>query len=162
MTTAAEWDLSAANPQLSRKVLADGTFDYRPLLPSKDLTAGLGCAIRLPIYALHRSYSLARKRDFLRVLFQCLALIRTSSTPLDCCCGELSCGGCHHFAAFAVVTFAQMVLFAMLLGFGIFFLRNIAQVFGQNGFIPVVLAAWGPILAASLLAFTLLLHLEEG
>ncbi|MFN3822833.1 MAG: LPS export ABC transporter permease LptG [Pseudorhodobacter sp.] len=56
----------------------------------------------------------------------------------------------------------QMVLFALLGGFGIFFLRNFAQVLGENGQIPVALAAWSPPVAALLLSLGLLLHLEDG
>ncbi len=56
----------------------------------------------------------------------------------------------------------QMVLFAILSGFLIFFLRNFAQVLGVNGQIPVVLAAWAPPAAAVMLAVSLLLHLEDG
>ncbi len=55
-----------------------------------------------------------------------------------------------------------MVLFAVVSGFAIFLLRNFAQVLGENGQIPVVLAAWSPPVAALLLSLTLLLHLEEG
>lgn len=55
-----------------------------------------------------------------------------------------------------------MVLLAMASGFAIFFLRNFAQVLGENGQIPVILAAWAPPVAAILLALGLLLHLEDG
>mgnify|MGYP002621340543 CR=1 FL=1 len=55
-----------------------------------------------------------------------------------------------------------MVLAALLAGFAIFFLRNFAQVLGENGQIPVLLAAWSPPLAAIMLALGLLLHLEDG
>ena len=55
-----------------------------------------------------------------------------------------------------------MVLLAMASGFAIFFLRNFAQVLGENGQIPVLLAAWSPPVAATLLALSLLLHLEDG
>ena len=55
-----------------------------------------------------------------------------------------------------------MVLFALLLGFGIFFLRNFAQVLGENGQIPVMLAAWAPPVAGILLSVGLLLHTEDG
>lgn len=54
------------------------------------------------------------------------------------------------------------VLMALLAGFSLFFLRNLSQVLGENGNIPVVLAAWSPPLAATLLALGLLLHLEDG
>ncbi len=38
----------------------------------------------------------------------------------------------------------SMVLLALLGGFAIFFLRNFAQVLGENGQIPIALAAWTP------------------
>jgi len=55
-----------------------------------------------------------------------------------------------------------MVLAAVLAGFGIFFLRNFAQVLGSNGQIPVFLAAWSAPVASVLLALGLLLHMEDG
>jgi lipopolysaccharide export system permease protein len=55
-----------------------------------------------------------------------------------------------------------MVLAAVLAGFGIFFLRNFAQVLGDNGQIPVLLAAWSPPVATILLSLGLLLHFEDG
>ena len=54
------------------------------------------------------------------------------------------------------------VLMAILGGFFMFFLRNFAQVLGENGQIPILLAAWTTPTAATLLALGLLLHLEEG
>lgn len=56
----------------------------------------------------------------------------------------------------------QLVLLALLGGFGTFFLRNFAQVLGVNAQIPILLAAWGPPLAGTFLALGLLLHLEDG
>ena len=55
-----------------------------------------------------------------------------------------------------------MVLLALGLGFGLFFVREFAQVLGENGQLPVLLAAWGPAIAALLLPIGLLLHLEDG
>jgi lipopolysaccharide export system permease protein len=55
-----------------------------------------------------------------------------------------------------------MVLAAVLAGFVIFFLRNFAQVLGDNGQIPVMLAAWSPPIATILLSLGLLLHFEDG
>jgi lipopolysaccharide export system permease protein len=56
----------------------------------------------------------------------------------------------------------KLVLMAMLIGFGLFFLRNFAQVLGENGQIPVLMAAWFPPLAAVMMSLGLLLHLEDG
>lgn len=56
----------------------------------------------------------------------------------------------------------RMVLLALLGGFAVFFFRNFAQVLGDNGQIPVALAAWTPPVAATLFAVGLILHREEG
>lgn len=55
-----------------------------------------------------------------------------------------------------------MVLLALISGIAIFFIRNFAQVLGESGQIPVLLAAWTPPVAAALLSVSLLLHLEDG
>lgn len=54
------------------------------------------------------------------------------------------------------------VLTAVLLGFGLYFIRNFAQILGENGQIPVALAAWAPPVASILLTMGLLLHAEDG
>ncbi|MEL6520924.1 MAG: LPS export ABC transporter permease LptG [Pseudomonadota bacterium] len=56
----------------------------------------------------------------------------------------------------------QMVLLALMLGFGVYFIRNFAQILGENGQIPVLLAAWAPPAAGIFLALGLLFHLEDG
>ncbi|MTJ04289.1 MAG: LPS export ABC transporter permease LptG [Sediminimonas qiaohouensis] len=54
------------------------------------------------------------------------------------------------------------VLAAILLGFGLYYIRNFAQALGENGQIPVVLAAWAPPVASIFLATGLVLHMEDG
>jgi len=54
------------------------------------------------------------------------------------------------------------VLTAVLLGFALYFVRNFAQVLGENGQLPVALAAWAPPIASIMLALGLLLHAEDG
>jgi lipopolysaccharide export system permease protein len=49
-----------------------------------------------------------------------------------------------------------------MLGFGLYYVRNFAQVLGENGQIPVMLAAWAPSVASVLLATGLVLHMEDG
>jgi lipopolysaccharide export system permease protein len=56
----------------------------------------------------------------------------------------------------------MMVMFAILLAFVIYFIRNFAQVLGENGQLPALLAAWAPPLAAISLSLGLLLHNEDG
>jgi lipopolysaccharide export system permease protein len=55
-----------------------------------------------------------------------------------------------------------MVLFAILSGFSLYFVRNFALILGENGQLPVLIAAWAPPAAGLLLAFGLILHLEDG
>ncbi len=55
-----------------------------------------------------------------------------------------------------------MVLAAVLLSFGLYFLRNFAQILGETGQIPALLAAWAPPLAAIGLSLAFILHLEDG
>lgn len=55
-----------------------------------------------------------------------------------------------------------MVLYALVLGFSLYFIRNFAGLLGESGQLPIMLAAWGPAFAAILLPMGLLLHLEDG
>jgi lipopolysaccharide export system permease protein len=55
-----------------------------------------------------------------------------------------------------------MVLFALGAGFALYFVRNLAQILGENGQIPILLAAWAPAVATLLLPIALILHLEDG
>ena len=54
------------------------------------------------------------------------------------------------------------VLTAVLLGFAIYFVRNFAQILGENGQLPIYVAAWAPPVAAIFLSLGLLLHAEDG
>ena len=55
-----------------------------------------------------------------------------------------------------------MVLLAILLAFMVYFIRNFAQVLGENGQLPALLAAWAPPFAAIGLSLGVLLHNEDG
>jgi lipopolysaccharide export system permease protein len=54
------------------------------------------------------------------------------------------------------------VLVAIMLGFSLHYIRNFAQVLGENGQIPVILAAWAPPMASLMLALGIVLHMEDG
>ncbi|WP_339112679.1 LPS export ABC transporter permease LptG [Thioclava sp. GXIMD2076] len=56
----------------------------------------------------------------------------------------------------------KRVLLALIAGLGVFFLRNVAQVLGDSGQIPILLAAWAPPGIAVMFSIALLLHLEDG
>lgn len=54
------------------------------------------------------------------------------------------------------------VMIAILLAFSIYFIRNFAQILGENGDVPAALAVWAPPLAAAGLAMGILLQREDG
>jgi lipopolysaccharide export system permease protein len=54
------------------------------------------------------------------------------------------------------------VLAAVMTGFALYYIRNFVQILGENGQVPVALAAWAPPVASVLLALGLLLHMEDG
>ncbi|MBL4810987.1 MAG: LPS export ABC transporter permease LptG [Rhodobacteraceae bacterium] len=55
-----------------------------------------------------------------------------------------------------------MVLMAIMISFGAYFLRNFTQVLGESGQISPILAAWTPPISCIALALGLILHLEDG
>ena len=55
-----------------------------------------------------------------------------------------------------------MVLAAVMLAFTLYFVRNFALIMGENGQIPVLLAAWATPVSAVLLSLGLILHMEDG
>ncbi|WP_417524130.1 LPS export ABC transporter permease LptG [Marinovum sp.] len=54
------------------------------------------------------------------------------------------------------------VLMALMLGFGLYYLRNFAQILGENGQVPALLAAWAPPVAAVMIGLGLILQMEDG
>lgn len=53
-------------------------------------------------------------------------------------------------------------LAATMIGFGLYYVRNFAQILGENGQIPIELAAWAPPVASVLFALGLILNTEDG
>jgi len=56
----------------------------------------------------------------------------------------------------------QLVLAAVLSGFGVYFLGDLTRALGQSGILPPPLAAVAPAAAALLVGMTLLFHEEDG
>ncbi|WP_299928264.1 LPS export ABC transporter permease LptG [uncultured Pelagimonas sp.] len=54
------------------------------------------------------------------------------------------------------------VLSAVMLGFGLYYVRNFAQILGESGQLSPLIAAWVPPVASILLALGLVLHMEDG
>ena len=54
------------------------------------------------------------------------------------------------------------ILTAVVCGFGLFYVRNFAQVLGESGQLPVTVAVWTPPIAAFLVSSSIILHMEDG
>ena len=153
-----QWDLQAPNPEQS------ASLSPEVLVPT-DLTInrirnGFGTPSSVAFWNLPRYIQDLERAGFSARSYQVWFQMELA-LPLLLAAMVLMAAGFTMRHARSGKT-GQMVLLALLGGFLIFFLRNFAQVLGENGQIPVALAAWTPPVAAAFLAIGLLLHLEDG
>lgn len=159
LTRAKRWPLDAANPEAAAGPVVD-----RTTLPSNltrdAIRDSFGTPSAIPIWdlpdyiaGLERAGFSARNHRVWMQMELALPLLLAAMVLI-------AAGFTMRHARFGKT--GTMVLFALLAGFGIFFLRNFTQVLGENGQIPISLAAWAPPVVATLFAIGLLLHLEDG
>jgi lipopolysaccharide export system permease protein len=155
---ARQWDLTLPNPEaaatdhvelrlpsdLTPTALRD-SFGPPTTIPLWDLPAFIATLDRAGFAALEHRVWLQRELA-LPLMLVAMVLIGASFTLYHIRSGRQG----------------VRVLMALLAGFGAFFLRDFAQVLGENGQIPVMLAGWSPPAVAGLLALGLMLQLEEG
>lgn len=159
LEAAKSWDLTSDNPEASATAVDEVLSLPTDITPAR-LTEGLGAPSAVAFWALSGQAAALEKAGFsargLRLGYQMeLAL------PLLLAAMVLVAAGfTMRHARFGET--GQMVLYALMAGFFIFFLRNFAQVLGENGQIPLLVSAWTPPVAAILLSVSLLLHLEDG
>ncbi|MCB1389684.1 MAG: LPS export ABC transporter permease LptG [Rhodobacteraceae bacterium] len=158
LTDAKRWDLAAANPERD-------AHTYLSLEMESDLTgeriresfarAGTLSVWDLPdfIRALDRAGLSSRPH---RAQFQAELALPTLMAAM------LMVGAVLCFRHTRAGGAGSRILLTVLAGFALFFLRNFAQVLGENGQIPLSLAIWTPPIASMLLALGVLLHLEDG
>ncbi|MFV0491877.1 MAG: LPS export ABC transporter permease LptG [Pseudorhodobacter sp.] len=158
LRNAKTWDLTASNPEAAARI--EETSRLGSDLTREGIRDSFGEPSVIPIWTLPDYIERLELAGFsarpYRVWFQmelALPLLLASMVLI-------AAGFTMRHARFGKS--GQMVLFALLGGFGMFFLRNFAQVLGDNGQIPVALAAWTPPVAAVLLSLGLLLHVEDG
>ena len=156
---AKRWDLTRHNPEATATL---ETKDYR--FPSDLTPAGIrdsfGKPSTIPFWSLPDYISSLERSGFSAHRHQMWFQMELAQPLLLIAMVLVAAGFTMRHARFGKT--GTFVLFAVLSGFAIFFLRNFAQVLGENGQIPVLLAAWSPPVAATLIALGLLLHLEDG
>lgn len=152
------WDLSAPNPEAT--ATRQPEFTRPSTLTADQIRDSFGAPSAIPIWDLPgfisrleaAGFSARRHRVWLQMelagplLYAAMATIGAAFSMRHSRLGQTG----------------RMVLLAILAAFGLFFLRNFAQVLGDNGQIPVALAAWSPPMAALLLGAGILLQREDG
>ena len=156
---AKRWSLSDANPE--QTALATAVDIRLPTDLTQDrLRDGFGEPSAVAFWALPSYIKALERAGFSARSYQVWMQMELALPVLLAAMVLIAAGFTMRHARFGKT--GQMVLLALLGGFVIFFLRDFAQVLGQNGQIPILLAAWSPPIAAAFLALGLLLHLEDG
>jgi lipopolysaccharide export system permease protein len=159
LSGAKEWPLSDNNPERNSRSLAEGTRLATDLTRDK-IRDSFGTPSAISIWNLP-SYIRGLERAGFSARSHQVWLQMELALPLFLVAMVLIAAGFTMRHARMART-GSLVLAALLAGFGVFFLRNFGQVLGENGQIPIVMAAWTPPVAATMLALGLLLHLEDG
>ncbi|RUS60338.1 LPS export ABC transporter permease LptG [Pseudorhodobacter sp. E13] len=152
------WDLTAPNPERGATVQAEARLASELTLDR--IRDSFGDPSAIPIWALPDYIAKLEQAGFSARAHRVWLQMEMALPLLLAAMVLIAAGFTMRHARFGKT--GQMVLFALSGGFAIFFLRNFAQVLGENGQIPIVLAAWSPPVAAILLSLGLLLHLEDG
>ncbi|MBE2275731.1 MAG: LPS export ABC transporter permease LptG [Rhodobacteraceae bacterium] len=153
------WPLSASNPEAAAEHWADGTRLPSDLTPER-IRDSFGTPSSVPIWQLPGYIRGMDRAGFSTISYRLWFQMELAQPLLLTAMVLVAAGFTMRHARFGRT--GILVLYAILSGFALFFLRNFAQALGESGQIPVLLAAWSPPVAAVLLALGLLLHLEDG
>jgi lipopolysaccharide export system permease protein len=159
LTGAKRWDMSGSNPEREAQTLpADATLASN--LTAERIRDSFGEPAAVPFWGLPAYIAGLERAGFSARAHRVWYQMELAQPLLLAAMVLVAAGFTMRHARFGKT--GMMVLLAILGGFFIFFLRNFAQVLGNNGQIPILLSAWAAPVAAILLALALLLHLEEG
>ncbi|NCO21017.1 MAG: LPS export ABC transporter permease LptG [Rhodobacterales bacterium] len=153
-----EWPLDAANPE--RVAIRHDTYTLASSLTRNQILDSFATPSAIPIWDLPAFIARLEAAGFSARKHQVWLHMELSLPLLLAAMMLVGAGFTMRHTRFGRT--GLMVLLALALGFSLFFIRNFAQILGENGQIPVLLAAWGPPVAALLLPLGLLLHLEDG
>lgn len=155
---AKEWPLASENPE------RDATRHARLALPSSltpdEILDSFGDPAAIPIWDLPAFIARLEAAGFSARLYR-VFLQMELSLPLLMAAMTLV-GAAFTMRHTRLGRTGIMVLLALCTGFALYFIRNFAQILGEQGQIPIPLAAWAPAVATLLLPIALILHLEDG
>jgi lipopolysaccharide export system permease protein len=153
------WDLTAANPELTA-IRAEGPVALPSDLTPERIRDSFGTPSAIGFWDLPGYIADLERAGFSAQSYKLWYQMELALPLLMAAMVLVAAGFTMRHVRFGGT--GRMVLFALLAGFGFYFLRNFAQALGDSGQIPVLLAAWSPPVAAVMLSLGLLLHLEEG
>lgn len=159
LTGTKTWDLTAANPEQSA-VKAAGPVALASDLTPERIRDSFGTPSAIAFWNLPGYIADLERAGFSAQAYKLWYQMELALPMLMAAMVLVAAGFTMRHVRFGGT--GKMVLYALLAGFGFFFLRNFAQALGDTGQIPVLLAAWSPPLAAVMLSLGLLLHLEDG
>ncbi len=159
LSRAKEWDLAAPNPEAAARLLPEDTRLPSDLTPER-IRDSFGTPSTIAVWKLPAYIDGLERAGFSAVSYRVWLQMELAQPLLLAAMVLVAAGFTMRHARMGGT--GLRVLYAILAGFALFFLRNFAQALGDSGQIPVALAAWGPPVAAVLLALGLLLHLEDG
>jgi len=159
LTDAKRWPRAdALNPEAAAEMF--DTLLLPSTLTAEQIRDSFGRPETVPIYDLPRFIAQLNRAGFAALQHRVWLQMELSSPLMLAAMVLIGAGFTMRHTRFGKT--GVMVLSAILLGFGVFFLRSFAQVLGETGQLPAVIVAWTPPATAIFLALGLLLHTEDG
>lgn len=159
LTDAKIWPLAGVtNPERASR--REATFELPSLLTQDQIRDSFGTPSAIPIWELPAFIGNLENAGFSARLHRVWFQMELALPLLLMAMVLIGAGFTMRHTRFGRT--GTMVLLALMFGLGLYFIRNFAQILGENGQIPIELAAWAPPVAGILGSLALLLHLEDG
>lgn len=159
LTDAKQWNFAAGrNPEATAQVHAQ--LAIASDLTQNQIRDSFGEPGAIPIWQLPKFIKQLENAGFLALQHRVWLQMELANPVLLAAMVLIGAGFTMRHTRFGRT--GLMVLLAVLTGFMIYFLRNFAQVLGENGQIPILVAAWAPPLAGIFMSLGMLFHTEDG
>lgn len=156
---AKRWDITTDNPERDAQILPAGS-SLASNLTREGIRDSIGDPTAVPFWGLPSYINRLEQAGFSAKSYRVWYQMELAAPLLFGAMVLIGAAFCLRHARLGKT--GVMVLAAVLCGFLMFFLRNFAQILGNNGQIPVGVAAWTAPIAALLIGLSLLVYLEDG
>ncbi|MBI1385537.1 MAG: LPS export ABC transporter permease LptG [Rhizobiales bacterium] len=136
------------------------TYQIATYLTPEQVTNAIGSIVSVSVYDLPRRIELARRAGLPTIKYE-LQMSQLLARPAMLAAMVLL-GATVSLRAFRFGGIQTMVVVGIVTGFGFFILAEMSRQVGLSGLVPPQLATWVPIVVATSLAATALLHQEDG